>query len=273
MYRHNIAWFNYIMYDVCRAQDVINPWTSHCNMMVLSSDNDVGHEGHRFSYGKVLGIYHVNVIYVGISMVDFTPLWVEFLWVHWYEPMEQVSSWDTSTLDRLRFPPMNDESSSIQKISSGVAILYLRLPGARDTMMDWGYRHVQGTRKIGVNTMSISKSGAQFINAQCQAHDFRFVDCDMLMCFHFGFGVGHVYSHYRSMQVKLWEVITDETKDADESETLDEAKGADVFEEDEDEDGTSGELTFEECFSSSNKSLLSQFGQMYNNELEVDYEN
>jgi hypothetical protein len=111
MYRHNIARFNYTTYDVRRAQDVVNPRTSHCNVMVLSSDNDVGHEGHRFSYGKVLGVYHVNVIYVGIGMVDFTPFRVEFLWVRWYEPMEQVSSWDTSTLDRLRFPPMNDESS------------------------------------------------------------------------------------------------------------------------------------------------------------------
>ncbi|KAG2126386.1 hypothetical protein BD769DRAFT_1668376 [Suillus cothurnatus] len=92
------------------------------------------------------------------------------------------------------------------------------------------------------------------------------VDCDMLMRFHFGFGVNHVYSHYHSMQVELREVVTDETKDADE------AKGADVFEEDEDEDedGTSGELTFEERFSSSNESLLSQFGQMYDTELECD---
>jgi hypothetical protein len=95
----------------------------------------------------------------------------------------------------------------------------------------------------------------------------------MLMRFHFGFGVGHVYSHYRSTQVELREVVTDETEDADESETSDEAEGADVFEEDEDEDGTSGELTFEERFSSSNESLLSQFGQMYDTELEVDYEN
>jgi hypothetical protein len=59
----------------------------------------------------VLGIYYINVIYVGVGMVDYTPLRVEILWVRWYEPMEQVSSWDTSTLDRLRFLPMNDESS------------------------------------------------------------------------------------------------------------------------------------------------------------------
>ena len=79
--------------------------------MALRDDNDMGHNGHGFIYGKVLGVYHVNVIYMGAGMVDFTPLRVEFLWVCWYAPMEQVSSWDTSTLDRLEFLPMDNESS------------------------------------------------------------------------------------------------------------------------------------------------------------------
>jgi hypothetical protein len=111
MYRHNIARFNYTTYDVRRGQDVINPKTSHCNVMVLRNANDVGNQGHRFLYGKVLGIYHVNVIYVGSGMVNYTPLPMEFLWVRWYEPTMQVSSWENSTLDRIRFPPMTDEYS------------------------------------------------------------------------------------------------------------------------------------------------------------------
>jgi hypothetical protein len=79
--------------------------------MVLCPDNDQGSKGHRFIYGKVLGIYHVNVIHIGVGMTDFTPIRVEFLWVRWYEPMEQISSWDTSTLDQLWFPPMDDKFS------------------------------------------------------------------------------------------------------------------------------------------------------------------
>jgi hypothetical protein len=93
MYRHNIARFNYTTYDVRRAQDVINPRTSHCNVMVLHAAHDMGHPGHRFIYGKVLGIYHVNVIYTGSGMVNYTPIRMEFLWVRWYEPTVQVSSW------------------------------------------------------------------------------------------------------------------------------------------------------------------------------------
>jgi hypothetical protein len=99
MYCHNVVVFNYTTYDVRRAQDVINPRTSHCNVMVLRSAYDVVHEGHNFIYGQVLGIYHANVIYTGSGMVNYTPVRMEFLWVHWYEPMVQASSWETSTLD------------------------------------------------------------------------------------------------------------------------------------------------------------------------------
>ncbi|KAG2056121.1 hypothetical protein BDR06DRAFT_981565 [Suillus hirtellus] len=35
MYRHNLMCLNHTMYDVRRAQDIINPSTSHCNIMLL----------------------------------------------------------------------------------------------------------------------------------------------------------------------------------------------------------------------------------------------
>jgi hypothetical protein len=111
MYHHNIARFNYITYNVQRAQDIINPGTSHCNIMVLHSNNDMGCQGHRYNYGKVLGIYHVNVIFIGHGMVDYTPIQMDFLWIRWYKPVDEVSAWDTSTLDRVNFPPLTNEHS------------------------------------------------------------------------------------------------------------------------------------------------------------------
>lgn len=111
IYHHNIARVNYTTYDVRRSQDVINPRTSHCNIMVLCPYNDMGPRGHRFTYGKVLGIYHVNVITIGVGMVDYTPRRMEFLWIRWYEPIQQLSTWDTSALDRVIFPPLADEYS------------------------------------------------------------------------------------------------------------------------------------------------------------------
>jgi len=77
--------------------------------MVLHAPNDVGHQDRRFIYGKVVYIYHVHVIYIGVGMGDYTPLQMEFLWVCWYEPMDNLSAWETSTLDRVRFPPRVDK--------------------------------------------------------------------------------------------------------------------------------------------------------------------
>jgi hypothetical protein len=108
MYEHHVARFNYTTYDVRRAQDVINPRTSHHNVMVLCSDNDIGQ---RYIYGRVLGVYHVNVIITGHGMVDYTPIRVEFLWIRWYNALDQCSDWSTSTLDRVNFPPLADEHS------------------------------------------------------------------------------------------------------------------------------------------------------------------
>jgi hypothetical protein len=75
MYAHQLAWFNYTTYDVRRAQDVINPNTPHCDIMVLadtdSSEPDGTNSDHAFIYAHVLGIYHVNVVYTGEEMLDY----------------------------------------------------------------------------------------------------------------------------------------------------------------------------------------------------------
>ncbi|EGN99376.1 hypothetical protein SERLA73DRAFT_28488, partial [Serpula lacrymans var. lacrymans S7.3] len=56
--------FNYTTYDVHRVQDIINPRTSHCNVMLLSPCDDTGTQSHPFCYVRVLGIYHANIVYV-----------------------------------------------------------------------------------------------------------------------------------------------------------------------------------------------------------------
>lgn len=44
-------------------------------------------------------------------MIDYTPQQMEFLWVRWYKPVVQVSTWESSTLDQVKFLPLNDEHS------------------------------------------------------------------------------------------------------------------------------------------------------------------
>ncbi|KAG2049274.1 hypothetical protein BDR06DRAFT_991207, partial [Suillus hirtellus] len=93
LYHHNLARFNYTTYDVRRAQDVINPWTPHCNIMLLKNRNDDGHGG-EYCYAKVIGIHHVNI----------------FLFVRWYETV-QDHMWETCTLGRVRFRPLSHQNA------------------------------------------------------------------------------------------------------------------------------------------------------------------
>jgi hypothetical protein len=71
MYQHQLLRINYTTYDVRRDQDVINPRTSRCDIMLLANnDNADSDTGHPFWYARVLGIYHVNVVYTGSGMID-----------------------------------------------------------------------------------------------------------------------------------------------------------------------------------------------------------
>ncbi|KIJ89832.1 hypothetical protein K443DRAFT_117467, partial [Laccaria amethystina LaAM-08-1] len=69
-------------YDMRQSEDVINPKTSHCDIMVLSDPqarDDL--PTHPFLYAQVLGIYHVNVVYSGPGMLNYEAMRFDFLWV------------------------------------------------------------------------------------------------------------------------------------------------------------------------------------------------
>ena len=99
---------NYTTYDVRRAQDIIHTGTSQCNVMVISSDtlDTTVPESQRFRYAKVLGIYHANVVYTGSGMRDYQPRRLDFLWVRWYEHVDQPAGWAERRLDQVYFPPV-----------------------------------------------------------------------------------------------------------------------------------------------------------------------
>ena len=63
IYRHQLMRFNYTTYDVRRGQDVINPSTPHCNILLLANKDKGTHpeSDHPFLYARVLRIYHANV--------------------------------------------------------------------------------------------------------------------------------------------------------------------------------------------------------------------
>ncbi|KAF8833432.1 hypothetical protein BDN67DRAFT_917013, partial [Paxillus ammoniavirescens] len=94
---------NYTTYDVRHMQDVVNPSTDHCDIMLLSNS-----ESHSFSYAHVLSIYHGNVIYCGPGSLDYKPRRLEFLWVRWFELIAPTCQF---ALNKLHFVPMVDEEA------------------------------------------------------------------------------------------------------------------------------------------------------------------
>jgi hypothetical protein len=102
MYRHNLARINYTTYDVRRSEDVINPNTSHCDIILLANQDE---DTHPFLYARVLGIYHVNVVYNGPGRLDYAPRRFYFFWVRWFEYIGNSVSWRDRRLDSIHFPP------------------------------------------------------------------------------------------------------------------------------------------------------------------------
>jgi hypothetical protein len=112
MYCHNLAQFNYTTYDIQRSQEVINPSTSHCNIMLLANTGNDDGSNHHFLYACVLGIYHVHVVYTGDGSLDYTAWRVEFLWVRWFEyDQNKPIVWTDLKLDPVRFLPMTEEGA------------------------------------------------------------------------------------------------------------------------------------------------------------------
>lgn len=124
IFAHKLARFYYTTYDVRLSEDVINPRTSHCDVMLLSDINSdaanplgTAAAEHPFLYGRVIGIYHVNVIYVGLGMKGYEPIRFEFLHVRWFRidntrvQCGVSTTWAPLRLDLLSFPPATDEDA------------------------------------------------------------------------------------------------------------------------------------------------------------------
>ena len=110
MYKHQLLRINYTTYDVRRSQDLINPDTRRRDIMLLSSDDE--DESHPFRYARVLGVYHVNVVYTGPGMLDYLARRLDFLWVRWFQySSTQSVQWADYRLDNVHFPPIASDDA------------------------------------------------------------------------------------------------------------------------------------------------------------------
>ncbi|KAH7918336.1 hypothetical protein BV22DRAFT_1134671 [Leucogyrophana mollusca] len=184
IHEHKLMRINYTTYDVRRAQDVINPSTTHNNIMTLATTAPDAPEcfpsQHPFRYARVVGIFHANVIFTGPGTPDYNTRHLEFLWVRWYEIEEESAGWDASRLDRVRFLPMADED----------AFGFL---DPKDVLRGCHVIPAFACGKLHADGISISRcvddsqdSKYYYVN--------RFVDRDMVMQYHLGQGVGHVHT-------------------------------------------------------------------------------
>ena len=107
IYQHQLFRINYTTYDVHRGQDTINPRTDHCDIMLLAPLDSA----HPFLYARVLGIFHMNIIYTGSGSKDYLPRRLDFLWVHWFEVVDVPAGWEHAALDSLRFIPMSQDDA------------------------------------------------------------------------------------------------------------------------------------------------------------------
>ncbi|KIJ59839.1 hypothetical protein HYDPIDRAFT_99913, partial [Hydnomerulius pinastri MD-312] len=98
---------NYTMYNIRCAQDVINVNSDHRDIMLLSSSSE---PSHPFCYARVLGIFHVNVMYTGPGLKDYLPRHLEFLWVRWLKPVKQNAPC-AHNLEALQFMKLSDEDA------------------------------------------------------------------------------------------------------------------------------------------------------------------
>ncbi|KIJ10243.1 hypothetical protein PAXINDRAFT_86346, partial [Paxillus involutus ATCC 200175] len=148
----------------------------------------------------ILGIYHVNVQYIGPGMNDYLPQWLDFLHVQWFEWIPPRRGKSGISLDALQFLPMDDvdvfDFVDPADVLRGCHLIPAFAKGklhqdriaispiAKDSE-DWKCYYIN---RYGAST---SLDDVIFYSHPTQ----RFVDRDMLLRYHWGLGVGHTYSH------------------------------------------------------------------------------
>ncbi|KAG2072207.1 hypothetical protein BDR04DRAFT_1127720 [Suillus decipiens] len=233
LYHHNLTRFNYTTYDVHRAQDVVNPWTPHCNIMLLKHHNDDGHSG-EYCYAKVIGIHHVNV---------------------WYKPV-QDHTWDTSTLGCIHLQPLAHQNV-FGFIDPAVVLRACHIIPVFS-------QHQCNPGECGISPLAGDKHDwpEYYVNS--------FVDWDTLMRFHYGLGTSHVYSHkeraYLITHTTAWtenEPLGSPANDDDDDEQDD----------DRDHVGTEELDFFDQGLNASTESLTQVLYEMFMTSHTFDYEN
>ena len=120
---HRLLQRNFTTYDVHRAQDFIGPNTDRKDILLLMATpsvasslldptrNSTRDSEQRYSYARVLGIYHVQAVYVSPGAVDRLPFRINFLFVRHYETQIGAQGWRQQWLEVVQFPTLDSEDA------------------------------------------------------------------------------------------------------------------------------------------------------------------
>ncbi|KAJ3524924.1 hypothetical protein NMY22_g10792 [Coprinellus aureogranulatus] len=205
LYQHGLLHINYTSYDVRRESDTINPKTSRRDVMCLRKldEDDCPATAHRFMHARVLGVYHVNIMYKGRGASDLRRRRFDFLFVRWFEFCSQQAN--PKGLDRVRLRPLSKpESVGFLDPADVIRASHIIPRYSCDRLhTDTAGLILSKLAQDGEDWKEyfVNRSGLSLIKRLCIAHspcslsNGRFVDRDMLMRYKWGIGIGHIYSH------------------------------------------------------------------------------
>ncbi|KAF9472386.1 hypothetical protein BDN70DRAFT_900592 [Pholiota conissans] len=190
MFHHKVMRINYTGYDVRLGQDSINS-RNHADIMILSRNND----GHPFEYGRVISVFHVEVIHNVEGAGPSIPVSKEVLWVHWFKrDASYRAGFKQKRLHRLEFLPSNNPAAFGFLDPDEVIRAVHLIPSFR-----------YGTTKSLLRGESLARAPGEI-------DDWRFVDRDMYMRYAGG-GVGHYKVDLNDVPILNSEPRLDEAAD------------------------------------------------------------
>ncbi|KAF7328374.1 GLOBIN domain-containing protein [Mycena venus] len=112
LYTHKLLRINYTTYDLGRDKDTLNTRT-HPDIMVLAHEDEDESSSHPYWYGRIVGIFHVEVRHVGPRSKNTAKIRrMDFVWVRWFgRDMDHAAGWNAKRLHRVGFLDASDPDS------------------------------------------------------------------------------------------------------------------------------------------------------------------
>ncbi|KAF6758408.1 hypothetical protein DFP72DRAFT_1065097 [Ephemerocybe angulata] len=214
-YNHKVLQVFYTTYDCLRGTDILNPSTSRRDFMCLRSQDPAGESDNtagtpKFVFGRLLGIFHVNVVYTGPGMLDYRKRRFDVLWVRWYTPSEPEGfgelPWSSHRLDRIHLAPLS-HFDACGFLDPGYVLRGAHIIPRYAGGKMYEDQELADTRLFSKCVRNRNEYKDYYVNRWViciltspaygifNSYSNRFADRDMVMRFHWGLGVGHAYSH------------------------------------------------------------------------------